>query len=436
MIRLSLQEVLRKIDLTETFEAQCDEAGFKIKVSSYAPIIATAIHAGSGFREELSAKTALSTFERWQEEDPCTDNFIDGLPVTITALDSRYEYDLNRSQETCIYDDAWGKMVWNTPLTSEERETSLTKHRNFYVLIDHLVRKLEGIFREVFIFDLHSYNYQRKDSPEGLPLFNLGSFYLKDSFREKTDFVMDSLKNISLDHFENNSGENLIFQGKGYLAEFVSSKFENTAVFPIEVKKVYCNENSGIYYKAIIDSISKSMVELAERFFSQMTPGISYYTLNNLSKKSEDTQIDEVSVGISELMQRNFVVSNEGEYTQQEIEHLISNKTPEVLSERILNAFLVYAMHGDKVVACGVLMEKEDKLEAKMLNVDKEFKGKGMAGIICDIRESFARSLGYKEIYIESLKFENTVNFHTKRGFRQVPSPRKLKYSIYMCKTL
>lgn len=44
--------------------------------------------------------------------------------------------------------------------------------------------------------------------------------------------------------------------------------------------------------------------------------------------------------------------------------------------------------------------------------------------------------IGVSEIYIESLKFKNTLNFHMKRGSIKTKELRKLYYTIYMKKNL
>ncbi len=437
MKRLSTNEILDKIHHLESFEAISQSGGFKIKVDSYVPYIGAAIHAGSALRKELNYKINLSGFQRWQEEDPCTDEFIKELPITVVALDSRYEYDLNRGKGSCIYDEAWGKKVWREELNPSEIEDSLAKHDEFYEVISFLIRKLEYLFSEVFIFDLHSYNYRRDGINHDAPLFNLGTHFVKDSFKERADAFLEEVVKLDIDAVENLSGKNIVFHGKGYLAEFVNTHFCRTTVFPLEVKKVYCNENNGIYYKAIIEAIGEAVHQAISSFLTKNTDNISYHTLNNFSTPAEEGEVDVIlAERIAELMQRNYRESNRGEYTSCEIEYLTSNKTPEVMMERIKQSFLVYARRRDKVVGCGILIRKDDRVEAKMLNVDPSLQGLGLAKKICTIREDFARREGYKHLYIESLKYENTINFHSKRGFYPIQSPRKLKYSIYMRKDI
>ena len=436
MKRLSTKEILHKRDYLDPFETTSERGGFRIKIDSYVPYIGTAIHAGNALRKELNYKINLSGFQRWQEEDPCTEEFIKGLPITITALDSRYEYDLNRDKRKCIYKEAWGRTVWRENLTPLEAQASLIKHQEFYDVIAFLIRKLESLFTEVFIFDIHSFNYRRDGINHEAPLFNLGTYYIKDFFRNRAHSLLEELKRANIHAVDNLSGENIVFYGKGYLAEFVNAHFNRTAVFPLEVKKVYCNEKNGIHYKAIIESIGIGIHQVISSFVRKNTDNISYNTLNNFSSPSEE-EVEEVLVErIAELIQRNYRESNRGEYTDNEIHHLTSNKTPELMSERIKHSFLVYVRKMERVVGCGILIKKGERVEAKMLNIDPSSQGIGMAQRICDIREKFARSEGYSHLYIESLKYENTIKFHTKRGFYPVQSPRQLKCSIYMRKDI
>ena len=127
MLKLSIKEIIRKIENEELFEAVVEDNSFEIKINRYVPCLCTAIHAGNNFRYELKEKCTHSNFERWYEEDPHTDDFIVALPITLIGRDSRFEYDLNRAPEDCIYDDAWGKPVWKKPLTKSERSESLIK---------------------------------------------------------------------------------------------------------------------------------------------------------------------------------------------------------------------------------------------------------------------------------------------------------------------
>lgn len=431
------KEILYKIDLLEPFEAVSESMGFKISVKSYVPYICTSIHSGKNLYKNLEGKINLFSFQRWQEEDPCTDEFISDLPITISALDSRYEYDLNRGRDECIYKEAWGKRVWKKELFIFETKRSLRKYDEFYQIIHALVEKLEFLFKRVFIFDIHSYNYMRTIRDEEYPLFNIGTHFLHKKFRDETNCLLESLQKQEIEGLSNITRENDVFHGKGYFAEYISQKFENTALFPIEVKKVYCNEKNGVVYKDIVLQLKMIFNEVITKFVDTYTDNISYHILDNFQKDTSDKNHLIISNKIALLMRTNYVGSNDKkEYSDQEISHLISNKTVEVVSERLKEAYTVYVCHLNKIIACGSLVRKDDHIEAKMLNVGSCFKGMGLARKICDIRENYARSAGYKNVYIESLKFENTIKFHESRGFYKTKSIRNLKYSIYMCKDL
>ena len=144
MKRLTVEEILNKINLLEPFEGISKSGGFKISIKSYQPLICASLHSGCNFQEKLDYKVNLSSFQRWQEEEPYTDKFIWELPITISALDSRFEYDLNKGREECI-----NKKIWRRELSPSEEREALRKYDEFYEVIHLLVEKLEFLFNDL-----------------------------------------------------------------------------------------------------------------------------------------------------------------------------------------------------------------------------------------------------------------------------------------------
>ena len=86
------------------------------------PLIAVALHAGHGVRENLLPQFAISDADRLREEDPGTDLLASIAPTTIISHISRFEHDLNRPREKAVYqrpEDAWGLTVWRDPLPDD-----------------------------------------------------------------------------------------------------------------------------------------------------------------------------------------------------------------------------------------------------------------------------------------------------------------------------
>lgn len=104
MQMLSEQQVLQALKAGEAFEGVLEGGSLSICVREYVPYVCTAIHAGHQLRQELIDYCNLDAAQRLQEEDPYTDQLIDSLPIALIAKDSRYEYDLNRAPDACIYD--------------------------------------------------------------------------------------------------------------------------------------------------------------------------------------------------------------------------------------------------------------------------------------------------------------------------------------------
>ena len=139
MHRLAVQDIISLIEQGEAFEAVSEDYSFTLKIEGYVPYVCAAVHDGHQFRQELWENCLHTEYERWYEEDPCTKQMIHSHPIVIAGLDSRFEYDLNRAPDTAVFDTAWGKQLWKTPLKETEKVESLAKHSNFYKVVHALI---------------------------------------------------------------------------------------------------------------------------------------------------------------------------------------------------------------------------------------------------------------------------------------------------------
>jgi hypothetical protein len=245
MTTLSEAAIISKIKNRDFFSATIDGGAFSIKIDSYQPVFCAAIHNGGNLRAELVDNCLLSRSERYYEEDPYTGSFIDRQPITLIGHDSRYEYDLNRPTAECVYETAWGKEIWKTPLSAEAIAASKEKHACFYRIVAALAEALLEDFGQCIVYDIHSYNFRRHERTD-LPVFNLGTSTVSDEcWRPVIDGWLTALKNISLEGVEVTAAENDIFAGKGFLAGYCHSNYDMVLVLATEVKKVFMDELTG-----------------------------------------------------------------------------------------------------------------------------------------------------------------------------------------------
>ena len=261
MQTLSERDILNRIYRRETFEG-CLSGSFQIKVQDYVPFVVTAIHAGHNFRAELVEKCMLSEEERRYEEDPLTDEFANPFPITLIALDSRYEYDLNREPSRSIYDTAWGKQVWKEPLTQIEKQTGIDRHATYYRVLKALLTAINKIYGSSLLLDLHSYNYLRDDSGQG-PVFNIGTWQMNlDRWNNTVDALEKRLGKIELPNVEMSVARNSAFEGRGYQTAFCRKHVRNTLAIPLEIAKIYMDENSGVAYPLVVDALRDQLYDV------------------------------------------------------------------------------------------------------------------------------------------------------------------------------
>ena len=259
MQKLSIKEIIKKIENEVVFEAVADDYSFTIKIEDYVHYVCGAVHNGHQFRSELWANCLHTEYERWYEEDPATKQMVQTHPIVIAGCDSRFEYDLNRAPAHAIYTDAWGKQLWKSSLSKDMKTKSLKKHHNFYKVTHALMTKLEALFGVCVVYDMHSYNWKRWDRE--VPTWNLGTSNIDNNrFGGAVEEWRMSLSTMKLPNgIKATSKINDTFQGNGYFLKYITQNFKNTLVLATEAKKVYCDEINQILYPEVVDAIEKHL---------------------------------------------------------------------------------------------------------------------------------------------------------------------------------
>ncbi|WP_435622473.1 N-formylglutamate amidohydrolase [Flagellimonas sp.] len=275
MHRLTVEEIIELIHAGESFEAVSTDYSFTLKIETYVPFICGAVHDGHQFRSSLWENCKHSNYERWYEEDPCTKEMVQTFPIVIAGRDSRFEYDLNREPERAVYEDAWGKQLWKEPLSVKEKELSLQKHANFYRVVHALAQKLEQEFKNVVVFDMHSYNWKRWDRE--VPVWNLGTSNIdQNRFGALTESWSRKLGSMQLPNgITNTSKINDTFQGNGYFLKYITRNFDNTLVLATEISKVYCDELSGVVYPEVVKSVEEQLKKLIPEMVKEFEAAVS-----------------------------------------------------------------------------------------------------------------------------------------------------------------
>ncbi|MGM0443268.1 MAG: flavohemoglobin expression-modulating QEGLA motif protein [Fibrobacterota bacterium] len=294
MREFSVDEIIRRIRLGQTFEGCPLGGAFFIRVHKYVPYLATSVHSGNRLRDSLQGNCLLSEYERWYEEDPCTDDFIDALPLVIQGRDSRFAYDLNRPADTAIYETAWGKTVWKRPLSSRERERSLKNYRAYYRILDALVTALEERFGRALVFDIHSYNWKRWERET--PLYNIG---VENVDMGRFSDVVETWRTELSRGKGDLAGQavcNDVFFGRGYNLLYLKEHHPESCVLATEIKKIYCDESNGETYPQIIRDLrmhlKRAVLNTAYSFADTMTAWGGPHRERLLHDRPEKTLLD------------------------------------------------------------------------------------------------------------------------------------------------
>jgi len=238
------------------------ESGAWTIIEGEGPLVAAAIHDGSLVRSELAAQVALGEADRLREEDPYTGEWTalespagDLQAHRIIGRHSRFEVDLNRPREKCVYltpGDAWGLQVWKTPLSEQALQRSLAIHDQFYSAVKELLDGLVSLYSRVVVYDLHTYNHRRSgpgsdpEDPVKNPEVNLGTGTMDRTLWHKV--VERFLADLSQYEFLGRRldvRENVKFQG-GHFPKWIHQQFpQSVCVLSIEMKKFFMDEWTG-----------------------------------------------------------------------------------------------------------------------------------------------------------------------------------------------
>ncbi|MCK0179189.1 N-formylglutamate amidohydrolase [Flavobacteriaceae bacterium S0862] len=261
MEKLSVGVIIDKIKQQQPFHAVAEDYSFTIKIEDYVPYVCAAIHDGHQFRKELWDNCLHTEYDRWYEEDPETKNMIFSHPIVIAGCDSRFEYDLNRPPEEAVFETAWGKQLWKTPLPEGQKQASLTKHKVFYDVVHALIEAIESKYGVAIVYDMHSYNWKRWDRE--VPTWNLGTSNVdNERFGDDIETWRQSLSKMNLpNNIKSTALINDTFFGNGYFLKFITNSFKNTLVLATEIAKVYCDEYEQVNFPEVVSSVEAQLRE-------------------------------------------------------------------------------------------------------------------------------------------------------------------------------
>jgi N-formylglutamate amidohydrolase len=271
-----IRELLKERNFPLNGITELETARFSLREP--AGMLGVALHPGHRVRPEMQDIMEVTGQQRFLEEDPYTDRFVKDFPMHLVALDSRFEYDLNREREAAVYpygEKKWGLQVWKRPLTEEELEKTYLKHREFHEILEMIIEHILEHQRIAIVFDIHSFCYQRerkldwwKDENSEL---NLGTRSIdRKHFAPLIDRFLERISRTSINGHRIRVAENEIFPG-GYLTrKFARSHRKTVLVLAIEYKKIFMDEHTGRLDEKTLETLVGELLLTKDLLNSQL----------------------------------------------------------------------------------------------------------------------------------------------------------------------
>ena len=246
------------------------------------PLVAAAIHAGHGVREEVAALLAIDEADRLREEDPFTDRLLAAGDSRVAVRASRFEVDLNRPRESAVYtvpEDAWGLRLYREPPPAAVVDRSLERYDRFYAAVESLLDRLTRRHERVLVLDLHSYCHRRGGpgaAPEDArqnPEVNLGTESLdRGRFGEAADAFARALAGCRVGDAPLDVRENVRFRG-GAFPRWINRRFAGRAgAIAIELKKTFMDEWTGALDEERFAALARALETAAGDARARLTP--------------------------------------------------------------------------------------------------------------------------------------------------------------------
>ena len=211
------------------------------------PIITTAIHNGHQISDRVAQSIGISDDLRFKDEDPFTEFFATLNSNRVIQIDSRFEYDINRHPDKCVYDSpdlAFGLPIYPNGFPKEIKPFAIQKYRAFYDHFECLLKQMLEKYSKIIVWDIHSFNLNSK-SEENRPLLNMGTSNIQPHWNDLTHqltlhFSKQKLNNNLIDFKVNKP-----FPG-GYFPQWINHFYgDRVCAVSMEFGKYFMDENSG-----------------------------------------------------------------------------------------------------------------------------------------------------------------------------------------------
>jgi len=229
------------------------------------PVVCAAIHAGTNLSVRCRDNLAINNDIKFREEDPYTDLLAKLFPNNIIGNYSRFEFDINRKRESSFYlkpEDAWGLEVRKDQPELDLINFSYKKYDDFYEDLFIYFKEIRQRFNRIFVFDIHSFNYQReglKEPDDHFPDIILGT----SNMPVYSDQLVDKLEDHFSKHIINGKllkvRKNIKFTG-GWFPRWLHYTFPDcVCCLSVEFKKIFMDEWSGELFPEKFSILEKAL---------------------------------------------------------------------------------------------------------------------------------------------------------------------------------
>lgn len=270
-------------DDAETLNEHALPSNFAEWKRSPGPVLATAVHAGHQITPDLEPYLEADEAKRRRDEDPLTGILASSAYSSVIVRRSRFEVDLNRSEERCICTDpeeTWGVRFWREAPPEILLARSRRWHRQFYERAHTLIETMLTEHPNILVLDVHSYNHQRagegvSGAQEDNPDIDIGITEAEWSRWGPTiDRFAAALRETPVGDREPDVRYNVRYPDGGHFPEWINEQFDaRVCTVTLEYKKFFMEEWTELVYLQLLEDLRFGLDQAIDRIRGEFEKG-------------------------------------------------------------------------------------------------------------------------------------------------------------------
>lgn len=262
-----------RLALTESLplSGRSESSACRFHVTQLVPYVAVAPHSGSRIRKDVAKLLRPNEALCRRLEATATDRLVSAAPVSLAALDSRIDYDVEVEEERAPF--AHAQRLLRGPPPAAVLAESTVRRREVLGSVEAIVRAILERFGACLVFELTAFEPRGKERRKA-PLFDVATSHVeRRRWRSEIEAWRSTLGTIRVLGKRGTVTEDAGWAREGELGRRLRALSPEVLVLPTAVRKVYMDEASGSVFPDVVRGLRRALARSMARVAVTFTRG-------------------------------------------------------------------------------------------------------------------------------------------------------------------